>query len=410
MLVARALRAGAVDEAIGDRTPLVVAAGKAASEMASAFVSVVPRAGERGLVASPQAGGAAGSLEWFDVGHPVPTVGSVEAGRRALALAGGLGPNEVLVLLLSGGASAGLAVPIAGLTLEDKSAVTDVLLRAGVAIDGLNCVRKHLSAIKGGRLAVAAGGRVVTLAISDVVDPQPDDPAVIGSGPTTPDSTTFAEALSICRAADGAGTLPRGALEALERGVRGELEESPKPGDARFAGARYHLIGSRRDAVEGAVRRARELGYSVTVVDEPVTGEARRAAEGYVRTIARLAHEQPRPLCIVSAGETTVQVKGPGRGGRNQEFALAAAFHLARRFPDAVVASVGTDGIDGPTDAAGALVDTSTPGRAAERGLHRPEHYLAANDSYPFFEALGDLVRTGPTDTNVGDLQVALIG
>jgi hydroxypyruvate reductase len=403
------LRAGAVDDAIGDRIPLVVAAGKAAAEMASAFVSVEARSGLRGLVASPQAGTAAGNLEWFDVGHPVPTAGSVAAGRRALALAAALGPDEVMVLLLSGGASAGLAVPIDGLTLEDKSAVTSVLLRAGVAIDGLNCVRKHLSAIKGGRLAVAAGGRVLTLAISDVVDPEPDDPTVIGSGPTTPDPTTFAEALAICRAAGGAGTLPRLALDALERGVRGERAESPKPGDARLAGASYHLIGSRRDAVEGAARKARELGFSVAVIDEPVTGEARRAGEGYVRTIARLAHEQPRPLCIVSAGETTVQVTGGGRGGRNQEFALATAFHLVRRFPDAVIASVGTDGIDGPTDAAGAVVDTTTPARAAERDLRRPEHYLAANDSYTFFEALGDLIRTGPTDTNVGDLQVALI-
>ncbi len=403
------MRAGAVDDAIGDRIPLVVAAGKAAAEMASAFVSVEARSGLRGLVASPQAGTAAGNLEWFDVGHPVPTAGSVAAGRRALALAAALGPDEVMVLLLSGGASAGLAVPIDGLTLEDKSAVTSVLLRAGVAIDGLNCVRKHLSAIKGGRLAVAAGGRVLTLAISDVVDPEPDDPTVIGSGPTTPDPTTFAEALAICRAAGGAGTLPRLALDALERGVRGERAESPKPGDARLAGASYHLIGSRRDAVEGAARKARELGFSVAVIDEPVTGEARRAGEGYVRTIARLAHEQPRPLCIVSAGETTVQVTGGGRGGRNQEFALATAFHLVRRFPDAVIASVGTDGIDGPTDAAGAVVDTTTPARAAERDLRRPEHYLAANDSYTFFEALGDLIRTGPTDTNVGDLQVALI-
>lgn len=403
------MRAGAVDDAVGDRIPLVVAAGKAASEMASAFVSEEARAGVRGLVASPQAGTAAGNLEWFDVGHPVPTAGSVAAGRRALALAAGLGPDEVMVLLLSGGASAGLAVPIDGLTLEDKSAVTSVLLRAGVAIDGLNCVRKHLSAIKGGRLAVAAGGRVLTLAISDVVDPEPDDPTVIGSGPTTPDPTTFAEALAICRAAGGTGTLPRLALDALERGARGELAESPKPGDARLAGASYHLIGSRRDAVGGAARKARELGFSVSVIDEPVTGEARRAGEGYVRTIARLAYEQPRPLCIVSAGETTVQVTGGGRGGRNQEFALATAFHLVRRFPDAVIASVGTDGIDGPTDAAGALVDTTTPARAAERGLRRPEHYLAANDSYTFFDALGDLIRTGPTDTNVGDLQVALI-
>ena len=148
----------------------------------------------------------------------------------------------------------------------------------------------------------------------------------------------------------------------------------------------------------------------MSIIDAPVTGEARRAGEDYVRTIARLAYERPRPLCIVSAGETTVRVTGKGRGGRNQEFALASAFHLTRRFSAAVVASVGSDGVDGPTDAAGGLVDTITPTRATERGLHRPEHYLAENDSYSFFEALDDLIRTGPTDTNVGDLQVALIG
>lgn len=403
------MRSGVIEGEIGGRLPVVAAAGKASAEMAQAFVSALPRAGARGLIASPQPGSPAGHLQWFDVGHPVPTAGSVAAGREALALAADLTPDEVMVLLLSGGASAGLAAPVEGLDLEDKSTVTSVLLRAGVAIDGLNCVRKHLSAIKGGRLAVAAGGRIVTLAISDVVDPAPDDPAVIGSGPTIPDPTTFAEALEICRAAGSAEVFPQAALAALERGARGEIEESPKPGDRRLAGASYHLIGSRRDAVEGAAGGARGLGYGVVVVDEPVTGEARRAAESYVRTIARLAHEQPRPLCIVSAGETTVRVTGGGRGGRNQEFALAAAFHLTRRFTEAVVASVGTDGIDGPTDAAGALVDTTTPSRAAERGLHRPEHYLAENDSYPFFEALGDLVRTGPTDTNVGDLQVALI-
>lgn len=399
-----------MDDAIGGRTPVLAAAGKAAAEMASAFVRARPRAGAAGLIASPRPGTPAGVLEWFDVGHPAPTAESVAAGRRALALADGLGPDEVMVLLLSGGASAGLAVPSAGLTLEDKSAATSVLLRAGIAIDGLNCVRKHLSAVKGGRLAVAARGRIVTLAISDVVDPAPDDPAVIGSGPATPDPTTFAEALALCREAAGAGALPPAALDVLERGARGALDESPKPGDARLAGASYHLIGSRRDAVDGAARKARELGFSVAVIDEPVTGEARRAGESYVRTIARLAHERPAPACIVSAGETTVRVTGGGRGGRNQEFALAAAFHLVRRFPRAVVASAGTDGIDGPTDAAGALIDTTTPARAAERGLRRPEHYLAANDSYSFFAALDDLIRTGPTDTNVGDLQVALIG
>lgn len=366
-----------------------------------------------GMIASPQAGAPVSGLEWFEVGHPTPTAGSVAAGRRALELAEGAGAGEVVVLLLSGGASAGLAVPVEGITLADKAAVTTLLLRAGVAIDDLNCVRKHLSAIKGGRLAVAAGGRMVTLAISDVVDPTPDDPAVIGSGPTTPDPTTFADALSIVQSAaaatGGPDAVPAAARDALERGARGEIPESPKPDDPRLAGSSYHLVGSRRDAMEGAAAEAAALGFSVLTIDQPVTGEARDVALGHVQQVAQLAYEQPRPCCVLSAGETTVHVKGSGRGGRNQEFALATAFHLTRRFPQAVLASVGTDGIDGPTEAAGALVDTMTPTRAADAGLHRPEIYLAANDSFTFFDALGDLIRTGPTDTNVGDLQVVLI-
>ena len=418
-MTARALEKPAVGDALANRTPIVVAAGKASTVMARAFASTrrdaalnsdVPL---RGLIASPQADGAASGLEWFHVGHPTPTAGSVAAGRRALELAAGAGDGDVVVLLLSGGASAGLAVPVEGVTLADKAAVTTLLLRAGVAIDGLNCVRKHLSAIKGGRFAVAAGGRVVTLAISDVVDPTPDDPAVIGSGPTVPDPTTFADALSIVRsavaAAGGMDVLPPAAIDVLERGVRGEIPESPKPGDPRLDGSSYHLIGSRRDAVDGAAAEARALGFTVLRIDEPVTGEARDTALWHVRQLAQLAYEQPRPCCVLSAGETTVRVTGSGKGGRNQEFALASAFHLTRRFPQAVLASVGTDGIDGPTEAAGALVDTMTPTRAAGAGLRRPETYLAANDSFTFFAALGDLIRTGPTDTNVGDLQVVLI-
>ena len=376
--------------------------------MASAFVSSVPDSAQ-GLVASPQPGAPIGELEWFDVGHPVPTTGSVAAGCRALELASNIGEGETLVVLLSGGASAGLVVPVEGVTLEDKAGATRALLASGVTIDELNCVRKHLSAIKGGRLAVAAGGRVVTLAISDVVDPIPDDPAVIGSGPTTGDPSTFADAIAHCRSVGVRSHLPPAVLSVLERGAKGDLEESPKPGDLRLGTAGVRVIGSRRDALEASASEARRRGFNVIIIDEPITGEARVAGDAYVKSIAKLTHERSRPVCVVSAGETTVRVAGPGRGGRNQEFALAAAYTLARRFPEAVVASVGTDGIDGPTDAAGAVIDTMTPMRAVEGGLHRPEHYLTANDSYRFFDSLGDLVRIGPTDTNVGDLQVALI-
>lgn len=377
--------------------------------MAAAFVEALPAAGERGVIASPQPVAPVGRLERILVGHPRPNDGSVRAARRALTLARGLGSGELLVVLLSGGASAGLAAPAPGLTLEDKAAAADALMAAGVAIDGLNCVRKHLSSIKGGRLAVAARGRCVTLAISDVVTPVPDDPAVIGSGPTTPDPTSYADALDLCRTAAVRPRMPAPVIELLERGSRGELPESPPPGDASLATAEYRLVGSREDAVAAARREAERRGFAVATLPEPVTGEARVVAAAYVAAAARRAGALRRPACVLSAGETTVRVVGPGRGGRNQELALAAAAELAARFDDAVLVSIGTDGIDGPTDAAGALADTTTFGRAAALGLQPATHYLDANNALAFFDPLGDLVRTGPTGTNVGDLQVLLV-
>ena len=351
-----------------------------------------------------------GSLEWFAVGHPLPNEHSAAAGRQALAIAGRLTPADVLMVLLSGGASAALAVPVEGLTLADKVGATEALLRGGVAIGEVNCVRKHLSAIKGGRLAAATAANVVTLAISDVVGPVPDDPAVIGSGPTTADPTFFADALRVADASGVGATFPPAARAALERGRRGAVAETPKPGDARLERSRVHVIGSRLDAVAGAAETAAAHGYHVTIVDQPVVGEAKRAGEAHVKEVARIAYDLPRPACIVSAGETTVRVTGSGRGGRNQEFALGAAHALTRRFETAALASIGTDGVDGPTDAAGAVVDTTSLDRAAALGLHAADHYLEANDTYAFFDPLDGLVRLGPTETNVGDLQIVLIG
>ena len=294
--------------------------------------------------------------------------------------------------------------------MADKVGATQALLRGGVAIGEVNCVRKHLSAIKGGRLAAATAATVVTLAISDVVGPVPDDPAVIGSGPTTADPTRFADAIRIADASGVGAAFPPAARAVLERGRRGAVVETLKPGDVRLERCRVHVIGSRLDAVAGAVEAAAAHGYHVTMVDQPVVGEARRAAEAHVKEVARIAYDLPRPACIVSAGETTVRVTGSGRGGRNQEFALGAAHALTRRFEAAVLASIGTDGIDGPTDAAGAVVDTTSLDRAVALGLHLADHYLEANNTYAFFDPLGDLVRLGPTETNVGDLQVVLIG
>ncbi len=408
ILVARALADGVLSGVADNADLRVVAAGKASAEMASAFLTKINKP-VRGMVASPGRGRVNAGMEWFDVGHPIPTEGSVKAGLRALELARETTEGSVLVTLLSGGASAGLTVPADGLSLDDKVRVTQVLLDSGISIDGLNCVRKHLSAVKGGRLALAAAGRCVTLAISDVVNPIPDDPAVIGSGPTAVDPTTYAEALEYLLACGSKSLFPEAAVSILERGANGVFEETLKSKSRLLNRPEYFIIGSRFNAMEAAGEEARRLGFHVLTVAEPVTGEARVSGDDYIKSLARRSHEQPRPLCVISSGETTVKVNGSGRGGRNQEFALAGAFSLFRRFPLAVVASVGTDGIDGPTDAAGAIIDNTTPSRAADLRLERPEHYLAANDSYTFFNSLGDLLKIGASETNVGDLQIALI-
>lgn len=408
-LVARALHDAALGERIAGRPVTLVAAGKAAAPMTSAFLEWCPRPVRAGLIADPTPGKPIGPIERMVVGHPVPDAGSASAGRRAIDLAHQVAGDGLLVVLLSGGASAALAAPAAGLTLEDKVQATRALLRGGVPIDRINCVRKHLSRIKGGRLAAAAGA-AVTLAISDVVGPAPDDPAVIGSGPTTPDPTSFAEALDVVADSAVRSAFPRVAREVLTRGRQGLVPETPKPGDPRLEQSWFHLIGSRRDALDAAARCAAGLGYHVVTLPGPVIGEARAAGGAHVRRAAAQCGAAPRPACILSSGETIVKVTGSGRGGRNQEFALAAAEPLAALFDRAALASVGTDGIDGPTDAAGAIVDTTTLARARDRGDPEPRRCLDRNDSYSFFDRLGDLVRTGPTRTNVGDLQVMLIG
>jgi glycerate 2-kinase len=411
---------GAID---ASREPLfVVAAGKAAWSMAAALGGVLAeRAAEqiegrpwggKGIVAGPRAGTAQlpDGFEWFAAAHPYPDAMSEAAGRRALAIAAESHAQGSLVVLLSGGASSMLAVPGEGLTLADKAASSRALMNAGVAIDGLNCVRKHLSSIKGGRLAAAAR-HTITLAISDVHGPVADDPAVIGSGPTVADPSTREDALAIVRRAGVARLLPAGVLAHLER-----REETPKPGDPRLRDSSYEVIGNRQMAMEGAARVARARGYAVRIVGEATSGEAREtgaafAAEG-LRHAAGFDRSSAAPICIIQSGETTVHVRGNGRGGRNQEFALGAIPVLessgsAERA--VVLGSAGTDGIDGPTDAAGALVDTTSGARARRAGLEAAAA-LECNGSYDFFAPLDDLIVWGPTGTNVGDVHVMLIG
>jgi glycerate 2-kinase len=381
----------------------VIAAGKAAAPMAKAAASVLERRMRGGVVIAPVAE-PFGNVDSIAAGHPVPNDGSERGGRRALQIAENLADDETLLVLLSGGASALMAVPAEGISLDDKRSTTSQLLTAGADIHALNTVRKHLSAIKGGWLASRAAGRVETYILSDVVG---DDVSVIASGPTVPDSTTFADARAILSRYGGMKAYPQAVVDRLERGVRGEIPETPKPTYPRLVRSNVHVIGTRGGAMFGAAAEAVGLGYEVVRLDAPVTGEAREAAAAHVNVIADKARHGARPLCIVSSGETTVTVRGNGKGGRNQEFALAAAQGVTK-LGAAALASVGTDGIDGPTDAAGAIVDSTTLARAQSAALE-PETFLSDNNAYAFFDALGDLIHTGPTGTNVGDLQVLLI-
>lgn len=388
----------------------VVAAGKAAEGMVRGLLGVPGVQIARGVAVGPaRTVSLPEPFVWYAAGHPLPDGGSVRAGRAALRCAAETGASERLVVLLSGGASALLAVPVPGVTLAEKVEATRLLLAAGVPIHELNCVRKHLSDLKGGRLAMAAHGPTLTLAVSDVVSPVENDPAVIGSGPTAPDGTTYGEALAIAKDVTG---MPAAVLDLLERGAVGGERETLKPDDPRVEASLYRVIGSRRQAMAGALAAATDRGYAAVVLEPPVVGEAQVTSPVHIDHLLDrcrgLRREYGRPACAVSSGETTVTVTGDGRGGRNQEMALAAAMRLQREAGAVVFASVGTDGVDGPTDAAGALVDVRTLDRAGAAGLAGVSRYLAANDSYRFFEGLGDLITTGPTGTNVGDLQIVL--
>jgi glycerate 2-kinase len=402
-LVARALM---VPGAVPSGTVRVLSVGKAAHAMATAAAGLLERRIRDGLIVSHVEASGPPGFHAIRGSHPVPSQESERAGRRALALAASVPPDESVLLLLSGGGSAIMAVPAEGVTLDDKRRTTDRLLKAGANIHELNTVRKHISAVKGGWLAATAAVPFLTLAISDVVG---DDLSVIASGPGVPDPSTFGDAIEVLRQFGGLERYPSSVVGRLLGGARGEVPETPKPRDPRLAGAVAQIIGGRGDAMDGAAREARLRGYHVIRLDDAIVGEARVASVAHLEAIARRS-DLLRPTCIVSSGETTVRVLGAGKGGRNQEFALAAATPLAALQVPAVIASAGTDGIDGPTDAAGAVVDSTTIARASAAGVGPPEGFLANNDAYAFFAALGDLLLTGPTDTNVGDLQVMLLG
>uniref|UniRef100_UPI0017DB1C3B glycerate kinase type-2 family protein n=1 Tax=Methylibium sp. TaxID=2067992 RepID=UPI0017DB1C3B len=344
-----------------------------------------------------------GRIEVVEAAHPVPDAAGLAAAQRIFALAQGLSADDLVLCLISGGGSALLSLPAEGITLDDKQAINRALLKSGAAIGEMNCVRKHLSAIKGGRLAaLCAPAKVVTLTISDVPG---DDPAVIASGPTVPDATSCADALAILRRYGI--ELPAAVRTALEAGTL----ETPKPGDARFAGHAVHLIATPQQSLEAAAEAARAAGVQAYVLSDEIEGESRVVGQVHAalaRQVGRRGQPFSRPCVILSGGETTVTVKAKGgRGGRATEFLLGAAIALQGE-PGVHVLAADTDGIDGVEDNAGAIVTPDTLARGAALGLKAQER-LDANDAYGFFAPLGDLVSTGPTYTNVNDFRAVLV-
>jgi glycerate-2-kinase len=398
-----ALRVDDVGLAPGQRL-VVMAAGKAAAAMAAAAEAV---AGDRlagGLAVTKDGHGAPlRRIALRFAAHPVPDARSEAAAREALELVGRAAPDDCLLVLLSGGASSLLACPAPGLALGDLAAATRALLAAGAEIEELNAVRKHLSALAGGWLARRARARrIEVLALSDVPGDRLD---VIGSGPFAPDPTTYADALAALSGRGVLAEVPEPVRAHLAAGVRGEREETPKPGDPAFAGVRHRVLATNRTALEAACAAAERSGLRAEALAGALRGEARDAARALVA--AARAARGGAPVCLVAGGETTVSVRGPGRGGRSQELALAAALELDGGPPTALLAA-GTDGSDGPTDAAGAYADEGTLARARRAGLDA-RAALAANDSHTFFRAEGGLFVTGPTRTNVMDLALVRV-
>ena len=383
----------------------IIGAGKASARMAAAIERLLGRLVRSGLINVKY--GDATRLRHVEVnecGHPMPDSKGVVGAERIARIAREAGEHDLLICLISGGASALLPLPAPPVTLAAKQETTRLLLHCGASIHEINCVRKHISLLKGGQLArLAWPATVVTLILSDVIG---DDLDVIGSGPAVPDRSTYADARAILVKYRILDSVPR----AIRERLAGDEPETPKPGDRIFEKVQNTIVGGNRQAVDGAAAQARQLGFHTTVLSTFIEGETRDVARVHA-AIAKeiLASGRPvkRPACVISGGETTVTIRGTGLGGRNQEFALAAAIDIAG-LKNVAILSAGTDGSDGPTDAAGAIADGTTFARAKALGLNAAE-FLANHDSYHFFEPLGDLVKTGPTGTNVMDVRVVLV-
>ena len=388
------------------RNIYVVGAGKAGASMALAAERALGRRITAGLI-NVKDGHVAKlrRIELNECGHPVPDARGVAGAERIAELAARAQAGDLVVCLISGGASALLPLPAEGITPEEKQEVTRLLLACGAPIEHLNAVRKHISRIKGGQLArLAAPAAVESLLLSDVIGDPLD---VIGSGPTAPDESTFAEVSRILDCYGIRDRVPVSIRRRIDCGLQGAIPETPKRDDPLFAGVRNTVIGGNRLALDAAARAARALGYRTLILSSTIQGETREIARVHgamAREVACYGQPIKPPACLISGGETTVTIKGTGLGGRNQEFALAAALEI-HGLRSVLAFSAGTDGTDGPTDAAGAMADGQTLDRNPD-GVR----FLDNNDSYRYFGPLGDLVMTGPTNTNVMDVRLMLIG
>jgi glycerate 2-kinase len=389
------------------RRIVAIGAGKASARMAQALEHVLGIFLQSGLVVVKYGHGAATkTIQILEAGHPIPDQEGLMAGRRLLDLVTALTEEDLLIVLLSGGASSLLPAPVNGLTLEDKQQTTQLLLRSGATIQEMNTVRKHLSSLKGGQLAATTKAQVLTFLLSDVIG---DDIGTIGSGPTAPDDTTFGDAWAIVQRYHLDRTIPQSVRRHLLRGVQGRTSETPTSKSVVFRRVRHHIIGGNSAAVDAVSGAAITSGLQPMVLSSTLTGEAREVAKVFgsmAREIAYRARPLRRPCCLLAGGELTVAVTGKGRGGRAQEFALAAAGEIAG-LKNVWIAGFATDGSDGPTDVAGAVVSGNTVAGAQQKGLD-VARALRQNDAYPFFQKAGGHISTGPTGTNVNDLYLLL--
>jgi len=387
----------------------IIGAGKGTAPMAKALEDVLRDVLTAGwIVVKYGYGMPLQKTHVAEAGHPIPDEAGLNAADELLRQLGGCTEKDLVICAFSGGGSALLPVPIPPFTLEEKQACTKVLMECGASIDEVNAIRKHLSHTKGGQLAREAyPATIISLLLSDVVGDRLD---VIASGPTVPDDSTYRECMDIVERYDLSERLPKNVVDHFKRGIAGDVQETPKQGDAIFSKVQNLIVGNNRDCLLAARDKAASLGYHTLILTSQIEGEAREVAH-VVAAIGKEIRQAGIPLaspaCILAGGETTVTIHGKGKGGRNQELALACAIAIDGR-KEISMFSAGTDGTDGPTDAAGALVDGTTCEKAREEGLN-PGSFLAANDSYSLFEPLGDLIKTGPTRTNVMDMICMLV-